>query len=68
MAGVRSAPAVVTAKVLLDYHPTVRVLLPTERGVRSVLITDLMPLAAVWTVEGGTQPYDPAVFLDPPSR
>jgi hypothetical protein len=31
-------------------------------------VADLMPLAAVWTVEGGTQPYNPAIFLDPPSR
>jgi cytidine deaminase len=49
-------------QVLFDYHPGIRVLLPTADGVRSVLITDLMPLAAVWTVQGGTQPYDPAVF------
>jgi cytidine deaminase len=55
-------------QVLFDYHPTVRVILPTGDGAKSVLITDLMPLAAVWTVEGGTQPYDPAVFLDPPSH
>jgi cytidine deaminase len=39
-------------------------ILPTEYGVRSVLITDLMPLAAVWTVDGGTQPYDPSLFTD----
>lgn len=36
--------------------------LPTEFGVRSVLIRDLMPHAAVWTVEGGTQEYDPGLF------
>lgn len=34
-------------QVLFDYHPAVRVLLPTEEGVKSVLIRDLMPLAAV---------------------
>lgn len=51
-------------QVLFDYHPEVRVILPTEHGTRSVKITDLMPLAALWTVDGGTQPYDPAVFLD----
>jgi hypothetical protein len=33
--------------------------------VKSVLINDLMPLAALWTVEGGTQPYNPALFLEP---
>jgi len=30
--------------------------------VRSVLIADLMPLAALWTVDGGTQSFDPALF------
>lgn len=49
-------------QVLFDYHPNVRVILPTEQGVRSVAITDLMPLAAVWTIDGGTQPYDPTLF------
>jgi len=49
-------------QVLFDYHPGIRVILPTEDGLRSVSITDLMPLASVWTVEGGTQPYDPSVF------
>jgi cytidine deaminase len=52
-------------QVLFDYHPLVRVILPTDHGIQSVLITDLMPLAAVWTVEGGTQPYKPALFLNP---
>lgn len=33
-------------QVLCDYHPDIRVLFPTERGVRSVLISDLMPLAS----------------------
>lgn len=51
-------------QVLLDYHPSIRVVLPTEYGVRSVLITDLMPLAAQWTVDGGTHSYDPAMFTD----
>ncbi|WP_218005593.1 cytidine deaminase family protein [Janibacter terrae] len=49
-------------QVLFDYHPVIRVILPTENGIRSMLITDLMPLAAPWTVEGGTQPYDSALF------
>ncbi len=51
-------------QVLFDYHPEVRVILPTEEGVKSVLISDLMPLAALWTVEGGTQPYNPALFRE----
>ncbi len=49
-------------QVLFDYHPGIRVLFPTDEGIRSVTIADLLPLAAVWTPEGGTQPYDPAVF------
>ena len=42
-------------QVLLDYHPGVRVILPTPAGVRSVAIEDLMPLATVWSFEGGSQ-------------
>ncbi|GAB1688589.1 cytidine deaminase [Krasilnikovia sp. M28-CT-15] len=51
-------------QILFDYHPNIRVILPTEEGVRSVRVTDLMPLAARWTVESGTQEFDPAVFRD----
>jgi cytidine deaminase len=43
-------------QVLFDYHPDIRVILPTDDGVRSVTVTDLMPLAARWTVESGTLP------------
>jgi cytidine deaminase len=49
-------------QILLDYHPRIRVVLPTERGIRSVHITDLMPLAARWTVDTGTQQFDPSLF------
>ncbi|MDQ3156241.1 MAG: cytidine deaminase [Actinomycetota bacterium] len=49
-------------QVLFDYYPNIRVLLPTQVGVRSVSIRDLMPLAAKWTVDGGTQEYDPNLF------
>lgn len=42
-------------QVLLDYHPSIRVVLPTAVGVRSVTIADLMPLAAQWTVDGGME-------------
>lgn len=49
-------------QVLFDYHPHIRVLLPTEDGVRSVRVTDLIPLGAVWDVEEGTKPFDPNVF------
>ena len=53
-------------QVLFDYHPNIRVILPTAEGIRSVQIKDLMPLAAVWTVEPGTQQFDPAISEDPP--
>jgi hypothetical protein len=46
---------------LLDYHPGIRVILPTDHGVRSVRIKDLMPLGYVWNAEGGTQVFDPAL-------
>ncbi|WP_419995109.1 cytidine deaminase family protein [Streptomyces boninensis] len=42
-------------QVLLDYHPGIRVILPTSEGVRSVRIEDLMPLGAVWDPQAGTQ-------------
>jgi cytidine deaminase len=53
-------------QVLFDYHPDIRVILPTAEGIKSVRIKDLMPLAAVWTVESGTQQFDPAIFENPP--
>lgn len=49
-------------QVLFDHHPGIRVLLPTAEGVKSVLIEDLMPLAARWSIEKGTENYDPALF------
>lgn len=55
-------------QILFDYHPAIRVILPTEQGVRSVRIRDLMPFGAVWTVAGGTQEFDPAVFEDRADR
>jgi cytidine deaminase len=55
-------------QVLFDYHRHIRVILPTAAGVRSVRITDLMPLATVWTVDDGTQPFDPAIFEDGPNH
>jgi cytidine deaminase len=51
-------------QVLFDYHPNIRVILPTTQGVRSVRVTDLMPLAARWTIEAGTQEFDPTIFDD----
>ncbi|MBM2617967.1 cytidine deaminase [Actinoplanes sp. LDG1-06] len=49
-------------QILFDYHPRIRVLLPTEQGIRSVAVTNLMPLAARWDAAEGTQPYDPSDF------
>jgi cytidine deaminase len=51
-------------QVLFDYHPKIRVILPMSDGVRSVAIRDLMPLGAVWTVEDGTQDFDPKIVED----
>lgn len=44
-------------QVLFDYHPGIRVILPTPDGLRSVRIRDLMPLAAGWTIDGGAHPF-----------
>ena len=53
-------------QVLFDYHPRIRVILPTPQGVRSVRITDLMPLGAVWTPDEGTREFNPSIFEDAP--
>ncbi|MCY1137358.1 cytidine deaminase [Actinoplanes sp. Pm04-4] len=44
-------------QILFDYHPGIRVILPTADGVRSVAVTDLMPLAGRWSPEAGAQPF-----------
>jgi cytidine deaminase len=36
-------------QILVDYHPTIRVILPTENGPASILATDLLPNAYRWT-------------------
>lgn len=36
-------------QILVDYHPGIRVILPTDDGPRSVLATDLLPGAYRWT-------------------
>lgn len=41
-------------QVLFDYHPGVRVILPTREGLRSVVIEDLVPLATAWSFDGGS--------------
>jgi len=42
-------------QILLDYHPGIRVILPTPQGLRSIAIDDLVPLATAWSLEGGTE-------------
>jgi cytidine deaminase len=36
-------------QILNDYHPTIRVILPTAEGIGSVLISDLLPAATLWS-------------------
>ncbi|HEY3559754.1 MAG TPA: cytidine deaminase [Kribbella sp.] len=36
-------------QVLVDYHPTIRVILPSPDGPGSVVVTDLLPGAYRWT-------------------
>lgn len=43
-------------QVLFDYHPGIRVILPTRVGVRSVTAADLLPLATGWTAADGAFP------------
>jgi len=40
-------------QILFDYHPGIRVILPTRDGVRSVTIDDLLPLASGWSAADG---------------
>lgn len=49
-------------QVLFDFHPGIRVLLPTTAGVRATKIETLMPYAAAWTIDSGTQDFDPDRF------
>ena len=41
-------------QVLFDYYQGIRVILPTREGIRSVEITDLMPLATGWSADEGS--------------
>ena len=43
------APCGRDRQILVDYHPTIRVILPTPDGPASVLVTDLLPGAYRWT-------------------
>jgi cytidine deaminase/uncharacterized protein YqfB (UPF0267 family) len=42
------APCGRDRQVLMDYYPTIRVIVPTAAGVRSVTVQDLLPFAYVW--------------------
>jgi hypothetical protein len=53
--------------VLSDYHPNIAVILPTTDGAGSVAARTLMPLAGTWTVDGGTQWFEPAIFGSRPA-
>ncbi|MFG3223708.1 ASCH domain-containing protein [Kitasatospora sp. NPDC048194] len=52
-------------QVFVDYYPTMRVIVPTPEGLRSVLAADLMPLAQRWTAEAGMNGLDPSLYQDP---
>lgn len=41
-------------QVLSDYHPGIRVLIPTPEGVRSVGVASLLPWAFAWTPDGAS--------------
>ncbi|WP_051973335.1 cytidine deaminase [Cryobacterium sp. MLB-32] len=45
------APCGRDRQVLADYHPGIRVIVPTSVGVRSVAIADLLPLGFDWLAE-----------------
>ncbi|MFJ6760944.1 ASCH domain-containing protein [Streptomyces sp. NPDC091273] len=51
-------------QVFVDYYPTMRVIVPTPAGPRSVLAADLMPLTQRWTPEG-MNGLDPSLYQDP---
>ncbi|MFD0385427.1 cytidine deaminase family protein [Streptomyces stramineus] len=40
-------------QVLFDYHPGIRVIVPSAQGVGSVAIRDLMPFATAWSPDEG---------------
>ena len=40
-------------QILFDYHPKIRVLLPTSEGIRSVHVASLLPLPAAWVPDPG---------------
>lgn len=55
-------------QVFADYHPTMRVVVPTPDGPRSVVAIDLLPLAQRWTPETGTAAFGTSGYDDPERR
>jgi cytidine deaminase/uncharacterized protein YqfB (UPF0267 family) len=51
-------------QVFVDYYPTMRVIVPTPYGPRSVLAAELLPLAQRWTAEHGTGELDSTMYQD----
>ncbi|MEU8773536.1 ASCH domain-containing protein [Streptomyces sp. NPDC048606] len=51
-------------QVFVDYYPTMRVIVPTPDGPRSVLAADLLPLTQRWTPEGMVG-LDASLYQDP---
>ncbi len=47
------APCGRDRQILSDYHPDIRVIVPTEEGMRSVSTDHLLPLAYEWAVDAG---------------
>lgn len=52
-------------QVFADYYPSMRVVVPSPDGPRSVLAIELLPLAQRWTREAGTAPFDASADDDP---
>ncbi|MFI0469811.1 cytidine deaminase family protein [Saccharopolyspora sp. 5N102] len=55
-------------QVFADYYPTMRVVVPTPDGLRSVVAADLLPLFQRWTPEAGTAAFDASGYHDPEPR
>lgn len=52
-------------QVFVDYYPTMRVIVPTPEGLRSVLAADLLPLAQQWNPQDGMTGLNDSLYQDP---
>jgi cytidine deaminase len=52
-------------QIFVDYYPTMRVIVPTPEGLRSVLAADLLPLAQQWSERDGMAELDDSLYQDP---